>query len=633
MDAPVAGVRSAIDLNSERPLRVGRTQIDPLSREASFEGGSERLQPQNLKVLIALARNRGRLVTREALVDLCWDGRFIGDDVINRAISTLRQFAERAGGFAIETVPRAGYRLVETRRISKRGLWMIAAAVAVLVVVAVTTALIGLGRSQADASAPTIALLPFTSASADPQERELASNARDAVAHSLSRTEFRVRLPDGASQLASGAADFIVSGDVTGSPEKMVVTVRIEDTAHNAVVYSNRFETGRASAGNLPDQIGAQIAGSLGWTASVLMLEKNHPSDPAITAELFRNSLNYETARQVADRAPNSVIAQVGLAFSAPNAIPGLPLDQRSEAAAIGRHALARARILAPGFGATEMAWCLLHSRARMIECENHLRAGLRRDPFSPGLANSLASELKDVGRTNEALQIAMNSLAHDPYDPDYIGMALRMGEATGSPNDADDLYRDARRGWPDADVIFWDRVYGILDRGDFAHLEDFQKELSSENRIQALKPTMRLITAINDSDAAAVRRECPSTELPGLKADVCMLALARIDDEDDAFTLAWRIYPNRIGQTVAEEDKLWLESGRFSDSDILMGPAAARLREDPRYLELVRRLGVLAYWRSGRLPDFCRTPHPEVVCRSIEPSHPSRPIPATLKH
>jgi tetratricopeptide (TPR) repeat protein len=351
------------------------------------------------------------------------------------------------------------------------------------------------------------------------------------------------------------------------------------------------------------------------------MLERNRPSDPAITTELFGNSLNYETARQVADRAPNSVIAQVVLAFSAAYAIPGLPPDQRAEAAAIGRKALDRVRVLAPAFGSTDMAWCLLHSHARMIECEDHLRAALRRDPFSPGLANWLASELKDVGRTDEALQLATNSLAHDPYDPDYIGMALRLGEATGMHEAADNLYRDAVRGWPDADVIFWDRVYGMLDRGDFARLENFQKELSSANQIRALQAAMPVIAAIKANDAPGVQRQCPPTEAPGLKADVCMLSLARMGDKDGAFTLAWRIYPNRIGRTPAEEDKLWLENGRFSDSDILMGPAAAPLREDPRYIQLARRLGVLAYWRSGRLPDFCQGAHPEAICRALSAS------------
>src|SRR5690349_8309427 len=103
----------AIDLGREPPFVIGGATVDPVSRDAKYPAGQERLQPQTLKVLIALSRRRNQVVTRTDLVDSCWDGKFIGDDVINRSILMLRQFAERAGGFSIETVPKTGYRLVE----------------------------------------------------------------------------------------------------------------------------------------------------------------------------------------------------------------------------------------------------------------------------------------------------------------------------------------------------------------------------------------------------------------------------------------------------------------------------------------------------------------------------------------
>src|SRR5438552_13483553 len=139
VDAAVPVPPRAIDLATEHPFRVGGASIDPASRDAAFNGTVERLQPQNLKVLVALARNKGEVVTRDELVDLCWDGRFVGDDVINRAISTLRQFAERVGGFEIETVPRLGYRLVETSPSMKWGQPLLAAVALFLLALAAIT--------------------------------------------------------------------------------------------------------------------------------------------------------------------------------------------------------------------------------------------------------------------------------------------------------------------------------------------------------------------------------------------------------------------------------------------------------------------------------------------------------------
>ena len=95
-----------------------------------------------LEVLVALARHRNQVVTRSELVDCCWDGRIVGDDVINRCVSLLRDFAERAGNFSIETVPKTGYRLVEAE--AGGGTWpyrWLAAAAAILLVAVAAIAL------------------------------------------------------------------------------------------------------------------------------------------------------------------------------------------------------------------------------------------------------------------------------------------------------------------------------------------------------------------------------------------------------------------------------------------------------------------------------------------------------------
>ena len=66
-----------------------------------------------MQVLVVLAEADGQVVTREALFQRCWGGVFVGDDSLNRAIAAVRKLAaDVAGGsFAIETIPRTGYRL------------------------------------------------------------------------------------------------------------------------------------------------------------------------------------------------------------------------------------------------------------------------------------------------------------------------------------------------------------------------------------------------------------------------------------------------------------------------------------------------------------------------------------------
>jgi hypothetical protein len=40
-------------------------------------------------------------------------------------------------------------------------------------------------------------------------------------------------------------------------------------------------------------------------------------------------------------------------------------------------------------------------------------------------------------------------------------------------------------------------------------------------------------------------------------------------------------------------------------------------MRQDPRFLDLARRIGLLAYWQSGRAPDFCNKRR-EPICATL---------------
>ncbi|HEU4695661.1 MAG TPA: hypothetical protein VFR92_01710, partial [Sphingomicrobium sp.] len=50
----------------------------------------------------------------------------------------------------------------------------------------------------------------------------------------------------------------------------------------------------------------------------------------------------------------------------------------------------------------------------------------------------------------------------------------------------------------------------------------------------------------------------------------------------------------------------------------ILTGPAAKTMRADPRFLDLARSQGLLAYWRKDGPPDFCRGAQPEPICAQL---------------
>jgi DNA-binding winged helix-turn-helix (wHTH) protein len=113
MDEAVLPMRGIGALAGGRDFQMGSVLVSPSRRIVESTGGTEHLQPQAMLVLMCLAENQGRVVPRSTLFERCWGGAPVGDDSINQAISAIRQSLLAAGAdIVIETVPRAGYRLL-----------------------------------------------------------------------------------------------------------------------------------------------------------------------------------------------------------------------------------------------------------------------------------------------------------------------------------------------------------------------------------------------------------------------------------------------------------------------------------------------------------------------------------------
>lgn len=624
MDLPASDHVLRIDLVGRPPFLVGGALVDPLSREASYVGGSERLQPQTVKVLIALIDRAGGVVTREELIDRCWDGRFVGDDVINRAILLCRKFAQRAGGFGIETVPKAGYRLVGRGFVHKDRPFraILAAAIAAVVFLIVGAGLwLRPPAGQGKPPTPTVALLPLTSEPGASLAGDIAVATRTSLGHMLADSGFTPwdipSLPPG----SEAAADFVISGDLRRSGKDIEATVRLTETRHGTVIYSKRFSAPTTDSAALPDRIGAQLSTNLSWTGALMVLDRRHPLPPRIAAELLKQMAMtvegedllraYEISRQIAPQAPDSAIAQVALAFNTGFVFDQIPHDQRQAALVAGRRAAARAQQLAPDFGDAYVPPCLLRSPVRIIECEQDFRAGLGADPDAPFVTAFLGTLLHGVGRNVESLQLARLALANDPYKPSKLARVVRFLEASSETDEAEALYRKSIRWWPGNRSLIWSRFAGMIERNDFEAADRFVSTLSADFAPFDPKQLSGLAKATRMRDAAAARRICPPDVHSG---PICMIALANLGDLDTAFAISDRIYLDLRASTPAGEDRLLIDHPNGPPLSFLTSSAGAALRRDARFVALADRVGLLRYWRSGRLPDFCRE-KPEPVC------------------
>ncbi|MEO7795583.1 MAG: winged helix-turn-helix domain-containing protein [Thermoanaerobaculia bacterium] len=99
-----------------RPVRIGEFVADPGLNLLTGPRGAVPLEPKIMEVLLQLAARPGETIAQEELLAVVWEGKFVVDAVVTRAISELRRaFADDAKAPRyIQTVARRGYRLIAT---------------------------------------------------------------------------------------------------------------------------------------------------------------------------------------------------------------------------------------------------------------------------------------------------------------------------------------------------------------------------------------------------------------------------------------------------------------------------------------------------------------------------------------
>ncbi len=97
-------------------MRFTHIEIDPDAREARAAGQLLELTPTEFDLLLALARNHNRVLSREDLIEKVWGADFYGTDrVVDVYVSQVRRKIEAlTGENLIRTARGVGYRFVDT---------------------------------------------------------------------------------------------------------------------------------------------------------------------------------------------------------------------------------------------------------------------------------------------------------------------------------------------------------------------------------------------------------------------------------------------------------------------------------------------------------------------------------------
>jgi TolB-like protein len=320
--------------------RFGPFRLDG-DADMLFRGAEPIALGQRAVALLRLLLERaGAPVTKEALIDAAWPGLAIEDSNLTVQIAALRRVFEEIDGGAgwIETLPRRGYRYVGPP---------------------VAT---GAPAAEPDArpapvlalpDRPSIAVLPFSNLSGDPEQEYFADGMVEDIIAGLSRIKWLFVIARNSTFTYKGRAvdvkqvgrelgvRYALEGSVRKSADRVRVTAQLIDASTGAHVWAERYDRKVDDIFALQDEIALSVVGAI---------------EP---------SLRRAEIERVTRKRPDSLDAYDLVLQTQPDVFSGMP-DRVTKALVL----LERALALDPGYA-------LAHAFAAMCHHSLFLRAGL----------------------------------------------------------------------------------------------------------------------------------------------------------------------------------------------------------------------------------------------------------------
>jgi DNA-binding winged helix-turn-helix (wHTH) protein/TolB-like protein len=634
VDRPISLDARRIDLTVEPPFELGGARVDPRAREIRWGDELRRLQPLTLKVLVALHDRAGEVVTRDELVDRCWDGRFVGEDVINRCISLLRRVAAESGAFEIQTVPRAGYRLTEAPSalaeqetaiaqeapspVSARGRRWISIAAGFLIVIT-GASLLAFERST-EPRPDAVTLRPFDVAGNSPLARTFAAGVSAEVNSALSAAGIDVIDPDSSGQ---SKAQFILTGHAELPDSNLHVTAELQDSRDHSLLWSTAFTRPAAQAPAMQEQVAANLAAVLHCALDTSRQPDGAQLDQG-AIKLYLKACALEQAvnppsdqietllKQVTAREPRFAEGWGRLAFFSANAGFGADPEEQSAFRREARAAAQAALRLNPKSPLAHQALAELDlGHVPFAQIYREAQTNRTLDPSNDSVAGDGSELLLRMGRLDAGLQRARHAVEIDPFSPVETADLITALIDDGHLSEARATIERAVRVWPD------DTNLQLVNLDYEARFGDPKAALAIVNDPAARPRKVRDVTlaayrhlaeARNANNPAQTRAFIAwlktGVESGQLGVEFAAPRLVEFGDLDGAFQMAFAAPPDVIDV----------------DPEFLWEPETLALRRDPRFIALAAKFGIADFWRTtGLWPDFCADGRWPYSCKAEE--------------
>ena len=621
---PNANWAHTIDLAREPDFDLGSLRVRPARCEVEADGASQTLQRRVMQVLVTLVRAQGSVVSQDDLVALCWCGLTVSDDAIFRCISKLRKLAADfpARPYEIQTIPGVGYCLTSSTfaehdataavtaisRNRSRALFMGAAVLLVLMGVA-----FWLFYSHApERHSLRVAVQPFETLSNSEDARSLARRIPNEIVNQLGDSQIEVVLAgdNHGPESVGSASGLLVTGILRDDGRNTSVDVRIEDGPTRAALWSMQFKRASGQASDLPLEVAARVADEANMVTFARSANPSLTDNAALSAllqvtDMIRDPPDGAWAQMI-DRAQALIARHPKFAFghdvlAVAYAQAAQNIDGPDRAKAMRDAAFREANLTLELDPEDAGAYVILSDlqptydhRAR----EAILLRGLKlaKHPKEPlgGLYSAEGRLLDNVGRLRESVSLKLVAHATDEWGAPKTAQLARAYANLGNPAAAGKWLQNGMQLWPNHSGVRRVRKYiaGFYEPPSeaIAVFQSADARTSPDNatwqsyiKARAAQSAMANGAAIRGIRAAADEGKIPR--------EIEIMMIAGLGETGQAFEAA--------SVTIDHQELLqpWF----------LFTPITRKMRQDPAFVELTDRMGLIKYWReTGKRPDFC---------------------------
>jgi TolB-like protein/Flp pilus assembly protein TadD len=227
------------------------------------------IEPQVFDLLAFLIRNRERVVSKDDLIANIWNGRIVSESTLTSRITAARHAVGDNGEEQrlIRTIARKGVRFVG--EVSEQDGFNTASAGEAPVPVSHGTLAPRLPEK------PSIAVLPFTNMSGDPEQEYFSDGITEDIINALSRLRWFFVIARNSTFVYKGQpADvrqvgrdlgvrYVLEGSVRKSGQRLRITCQLLDAKTSNQIWSDRYDRELTDIFALQDEITASVTSAI----------------------------------------------------------------------------------------------------------------------------------------------------------------------------------------------------------------------------------------------------------------------------------------------------------------------------------------------------------------------------------